>query len=63
MGMLPPDNISPDTIKKVMTPLSSIVKMVIICISMAIEVTIRLDNSMDIINMIKALMLMGRYSL
>ena len=63
MGMDPPDRISPVTISMVITPFSSIVKMVMICINSEIDVMIRLDKNKVIKNNSIALVLMGAYNL
>ena len=63
MGMDPPDRISPVTINIVMIPLSSIVKIVMICIKSEIEVTMILDSIIVIRNNRKAFILIGVYNL
>lgn len=62
-GIVPPENISPDTINKFIIPFSSIVNIVIMCISNDMDVTNRLDINRDIKNNINDAIDIGGYNL
>lgn len=63
MGITSPEKISPVTISIAIIPLSSIINIVIMCISRAIAVTNKLDIIIDIMNNIRDNKLIGEYSL